>query len=287
MTTDVEQREVAVVGLGNMGSALARRLVGWPGGLTVYDVRDDAMAPLVEAGCRAATGVADLASAAVVSVVVFDDAQVKEVVGQLVERLAPDAVVAVHSTIDADTAPELAAAGARRGIRVLDAAITGGPAAADAGQLVALVGGDRDGYDYAKPVFARWASLLLHFGPPGSGIRAKVARNLLQFIGYAATGEVARLAEAAGVDLLKLAAAIKHSDALIGGASVVMVSPTTAAYAEDDPLRPIFEHTRLLGEKDLSLALSLGEAVGVDLPFGALALDSLASALRVPHEEAR
>ncbi|HWC35306.1 MAG TPA: NAD(P)-dependent oxidoreductase [Mycobacteriales bacterium] len=282
----VEQAEVAVIGLGNMGAALARRLVGWPGGLAVHDVRADAAAEFAAGGARVAASAADIAAGArVVSVVVFDDAQVREVVGELIEHAAPGTVVAIHSTIDIDTAPELAAAGAARGVRVLDVALTGGPSGAADGKLVAMAGGDRGGYDYAKPVFSRWASLLLHFGASGTGIRAKVARNMLQFIGYAATGETARLAEAAGVDLQKLAAAIRHSDAVIGGPSVVMVSATTAPYAADDPLRPIFEHTRALGEKDLGHALSLGQALGVDLPFGRLGLEQLAAALRVPHGE--
>jgi 3-hydroxyisobutyrate dehydrogenase len=149
-----------------------------------------------------------------------------------------------------------------------------------------MVGGDRVAYEQVKAVFACWASLQLYFGPSGAGIKAKVARNLLQFIGYAATGEVTRLAETAGVDVLKLAAAIRHSDAIIGGPSVVMISPTSDPYADEDPLRPIFEHTRELGEKDLTHALALGESLGVDLPFGKLGLASLASALRVPRKEA-
>jgi 3-hydroxyisobutyrate dehydrogenase-like beta-hydroxyacid dehydrogenase len=278
---------VGVVGLGNMGAALARRLVDWPGGLGVYDLDPAAVAPLVDLGAHAATDLRDLAStASVISIVVLTDEQVRTVVGALIEVAAPGTVIAVHSTIDADTAPELAAAASMRGVHVLDVALTGGPAGAANGQLVAMVGGDRDAYDRAKPVFESWASLLLYFGPAGSGIRAKVARNLLQFIGYAATGEVARLAHAAGVDVLKLAAAIRHSDAIIGGPSVVMIAPTQDAYAADDPLRPIFEHTRELGEKDLRHALDLGASLGVDLPFGQLGLASLASALRVPDEEA-
>ena len=277
---------VGVVGLGNMGLALARRLTSWSGGLSVYDVRPEATAPLVEAGARAAADVKQLASAArVISVVVLTDQQVRDVVAELVDAAAPGTVIAVHSTIDAETAPELAELGAAHGVDVLDVALTGGPHGAEAGALVAMVGGDRAAYERAKPVFETWSSLQRYFGGSGAGIRAKVARNLLQFIGYAATGEVARLAEAAGVDLVKLAAAIRHSDAVIGGPSVVMISPTTAAYAADDPLRPIFEHTRELGEKDLKLALSLGESLGVDLPFGELGLTSLASALRVPHDQ--
>ncbi len=278
---------VGVVGLGNMGGALAKRLIDWPGGLSVYDVDPAAATPLVDAGARAAGDLRDLASAAsVISVVVLTDAQVREVVKELIEHAAPGTVIAVHSTIDVETAPALAAAGEQRGVAVLDVALTGGPAGADSGQLVAMAGGDRIAYERAKPVFERWASLLLYFGASGAGIRAKVVRNLLQFVGYAATGEVARLAHAAGVDVLDLAAAIRHSDAVIGGPSVVMISPTQDPYADDDPLRPIFEHTRELGEKDLQHALDLGAALGVDLPFGRLGLASLAAALRVPREGA-
>jgi 3-hydroxyisobutyrate dehydrogenase len=195
-------------------------------------------------------------------------------------------VIAIHSTIDAATAPELAELAARRGVHVLDVALTGGHFAVLEGRLVAMVGGDEAALKIAEPVFAHWADLQLHFGPSGSGIRAKLARNMLQFIGYAATGEISRLAEAAGVDLLKLAAAIRHSDAVIGGPAVVMISPTTAQYSPDDPLRPIFENTRDLGEKDLSHALALGRSLGVDLPFGELGLASLGTALRVGSQEA-
>jgi 3-hydroxyisobutyrate dehydrogenase-like beta-hydroxyacid dehydrogenase len=283
--TEVGSPAVAVVGLGNMGAAIAGRLVDWPGGLTVFDVRAEATASFVDSGAHAATALGDVAATAqVISVVVLTDEQVREVVTELVGSAEPGTIIAIHSTIDAQTAPELASLGASRGVHVLDVALTGGPGGAANGQLVAMVGGDRDAYEQAKPVFASWASLLLYFGPSGAGIKAKVARNLLQFIGYAATGEVARLAEAAGVDVLKLAAAIRHSDAIIGGPSVVMISPTAAPYAEDDSLRPIFEHTRELGEKDLTHALALGESLGVDLPFGQLGLASLATALRVPRE---
>jgi 3-hydroxyisobutyrate dehydrogenase-like beta-hydroxyacid dehydrogenase len=245
------------------------------------------MGPFVTDGARPAQSMAELAAKArVISVVVFDDAQVRDVVAELLDHAAPGAVVAIHSTIDIETAPQLAAAGATRGVHVLDVALTGGPSGAASGQLVAMVGGDRDAHAYAEPVFARWAALQLYFGASGMGIRAKVARNLLQFVGYAATGEVTRLAAAAGVDVQKLAAAIRHSDRVIGGPAVVMISPDAAPYADDDPLRPIFEHTRSLGEKDIAHALALGDALGVDLPFGRLGLASLADALRVPHEVA-
>ena len=276
---------VGVVGLGNIGAAMAARLVGWPGGLTVYDVRPEAMQPLVNDGARAATDLAELAStASVVSVVVLDDAQVRQVVGDLIKLLRPGGVVAIHSTIDVETAPELAAAGAEVGVHVLDVPVSGGAIGAAEGRLAAMVGGDRDAYELAKPVFSRWAELIVHLGPAGAGTRTKLARMLLTFVGFAAAGEAQRLADAAGVDLAKLAAVVRHSDAITGGPAAVMIRRSAAPYAADDPLRPIFEHSRGLGEKDLSLAIALGDALGVELPFARLGLASLAEALGVPHE---
>jgi 3-hydroxyisobutyrate dehydrogenase-like beta-hydroxyacid dehydrogenase len=275
---------VGVVGLGNIGGAMASRLVGWPGGLTVFDVRPEAMQPLVDAGARGARDLADLAATSlVVSVIVLDDAQVREVVAELVGLLPAGSVIAVHSTIEVNTAPELAALGATRGIDVVDAPISGGAIGAAEGRLAAMVGGEREAYDRVKPVFAYWAELIVHLGPAGAGTRAKLARMLLTFVGFAAAGEAQRLAEAAGVDLAKLAAVVRHSDAITGGPAAVMIRGTTAPYEPDDPLRTIFEHTRSLGEKDLSLALSLGESIGLDLPFARLGLEQLAIALGVPH----
>jgi 3-hydroxyisobutyrate dehydrogenase len=168
---------------------------------------------------------------------------------------------------------------------VLDAPVSGGAIGAAEGRLAVMVGGERAAYELAKPVFAHWASLVLHMGPAGAGTQTKLARNLLTFAGFAVAAEACLLAESCGLDLGKLAAAVRHSDAVTGGPSAVMVRRTTGPFAADDGLRTVFEHTRALGEKDLSLALALGEASGVELPFTRLALDHLAAALGVPHEE--
>ena len=93
------------------------------------------------------------------------------------------------------------------------------------------------------------------------------------------------MAEAAGIDLGKLAAVVRHSDAITGGPSAIMVRPTTAPIAPDDGLRSIFEHAANLGEKDLELALSLADSLGLDLPLTQLSRAGLASSLGVPHEE--
>lgn len=278
---------VGFVGLGNIGGAMATRLLDHPGGLLVHDVRDEAMAPFVEKGAKAAS-LRELAeSCDLISVVVLTDGQVREVVGRLLEHATAGTVIAIHSTIETDTAPELAERAAQQGVHVIDAPVSGGAIGAAEGRLAVMVGGERTAYEIAKPVFQAWAELVLHLGPAGAGTQCKLARNLLTFAGFAVAAEANRLAEAAGLDLRKLSAVVRHSDAITGGPSAVMIRQSTGPLPADDGLRPIFEHTRTLGEKDLALALALGEGVDVDLPFTRLALLTLAAALGVPHEEER
>jgi 3-hydroxyisobutyrate dehydrogenase-like beta-hydroxyacid dehydrogenase len=279
---------VGLVGLGNIGGAMARRLCAWPGGFTVYDVRQEAMTPFVTDGAHGAGSLAELADlASIISVVVLNDEQVRDVVTGILPHAAPGTVIAIHSTIDVQTAVDMATLAAPHDIHVLDAPVSGGAIGAAEGRLAVMVGGDRAAYERSKPVFKSWAELSVHLGDAGAGTRTKLARNLLTFVGYAAAAEAQRLAEAAGVDLGKLAAVVRQSDGITGGPSAVMIRATTEPLAPDDGLRPIFEHTRTLGEKDLGLALDLGESLGVDLPLAHIARTALAAGLGVPREEKR
>ena len=125
-----EELRLGYIGLGNQGAPMAKRYLDWPGGLTVYDVRDEAMTPFVEAGATAAASVAEVAEADVISVTVLNDRQVRDVVGQLSEHAKSGTVIAIHSTISDATAVELAAALKPRGIHVVDAPVSGGAAVA-------------------------------------------------------------------------------------------------------------------------------------------------------------
>ena len=80
---DDDDVKLGYIGLGNMGAPMAKRLVDWPGGLMVFDVRAEAMTPLAEAGATLADSVADVAAADIISVTVLNDEQVREVVGEL------------------------------------------------------------------------------------------------------------------------------------------------------------------------------------------------------------
>src|SRR6478672_3054399 len=280
MSDDVK---LGYIGLGNQGAPMAKRLAGWPGGLVVFDVRTEAMTPLVELGASLADSVADVAKADVISVTVLTDAQVRDVVAELAAHAEPGTVIAIHSTIDPQTAGELAEQLRPKGIHIVDAPVSGGAGAADKGELAVMVGADDDSYELVKPVFKQWASLVVRAGEPGAGTRMKLARNMLTYIGFAAACEAQKLAEAAGINLQDLGKVVRHSDASSGGPGAIMYRDDTKPLASDHFLYDMFVHTRGLAEKDLRLALRLGEATGVELPLAEVALRDLAAGLGVPH----
>ncbi|MGH3639834.1 MAG: NAD(P)-dependent oxidoreductase, partial [Mycobacterium sp.] len=201
MSTDLK---LGYIGLGNQGAPMAKRLVDWPGGLIVFDVRAESMTPLAEAGANLADSVADVAVADVISVTVLTDEQVRTVVTELAAHAKPGTVIAIHSTIEPTTAAELADQLHPKGIHVVDAPVSGGAGAAAKGELAVMVGADDDAYEKVKPVFKQWASMVVRAGEPGAGTRMKLARNMLTYIGFAAACEASKLAEAAGIDLQKL-----------------------------------------------------------------------------------
>lgn len=282
MSSDVK---LGYIGLGNQGAPMAKRLAEWPGGLIVFDVRAESMAPFAELGATLAGSVAEVAKADVISVTVLNDEQVRDVVTQLGEHAAPGTVIAIHSTIEPTTAVELAEQLRPKGIHIVDAPVSGGAHAASQGELAVMVGADDEAYDKVKPVFKQWASLVVRAGEPGAGTKMKLARNMLTFIGFAAACEAQKLAEASGIDLQKLGRVVRHSDAQSGGPGAIMARDDTKPLAPDHFLYNMFVHTRGLAEKDLSLALGLGSAVGVDLPLAELALANLAEGLGVPHSK--
>lgn len=275
---------VGFVGLGQIGAPMAGRIIGWPGGLHVFDVRPQATAPLVAQGAAVAGSVAELGRTCdLISVMVLDDEQVRAVVAELLQTATPGAIIAVHSTIRAETAEALALTASAQGVDLLDAPVSGGFVGAHDGTLAAMVGGEREAYERATTVFASWASVVVHMGPVGAGTRTKLARNLLHFIAFTGVGEAQRLAEAAGLDLRKLARVVRHSDSVTGGPGAIMLRSTTAPVSPDDDWYDVLVHTRDLGEKDLTFALELADQLGLDLPLARQALQDFAVGLGVPH----
>jgi 3-hydroxyisobutyrate dehydrogenase-like beta-hydroxyacid dehydrogenase len=268
------------IGLGNIGGPMATHLVDWPDGLVVYDVRPEATAPFAERGATVAADVVELARrSSVISIMVLNDAQVREVCAEIFMHSERGSAVAIHSTIHAETAAELAAKGSEYGIEVVDAPVSGGFMGAHAATLAVMVGGSDEGFARVAEPFAKFATMVRHMGAIGAGTRTKLARNLMHFTAFTAAGEAMRLADAAGLSLKDLGDVVRHSDAVTGGPGAIIVRDTTGPIAPDDGLYESFSHARDLGEKDLILALEMAADLEVDLPLAKLALNRLGTEL--------
>jgi 3-hydroxyisobutyrate dehydrogenase len=271
---------VGFVGLGNIGKPMALRLASSHLDLVVYDV---AAAPLVEleaAGAKVAASVAELAGLAdVVCVMVRDDGQVRDVLGELLGAAHDGMVVVVHSTVAPQTPRQLEISAAKHGVLLVDAPVSGGAMGAADGTLAILVGGSDDAFAACWAVLARMGSKVVHAGPIGAGTKMKLARNLMHFVAFTAATEAQRLAEAAGLDLKELGEVVRHTDAITGGPGAIMHRETTAPLATDDFWHGVFSHVAALGEKDLRFAIDLADELGVDVPLAREANDRLRKGL--------
>lgn len=271
---------VGFVGLGNIGKPMAMRLATGDGDLVVHDLAPEPVAALVSAGARAADSVAELAGQVdVLCVMVRDDDQVREVLGEALGTARPGLVVVVHSTVAPQTPRQLEVTASRHDVLVVDAPVSGGAMGAADGTLAIMVGGSEAAYAVAQPVLERMGTRVVHAGPIGAGTQMKLARNMMHFVAFTAATEAQRLAEAAGLDLVELGHVVRHTDAITGGPGAIMHRDTTAPLAEDDFWFGVFDHVRALGEKDLSFAIELAETLGVDVPLAQLARENLAKGL--------
>lgn len=277
---------VGFVGLGNIGKPMALRLahgLGSGDALVVHDVAPEPVAGLVAAGARAAGSVSELAGQVdVLCVMVRDDDQVREVLGEALGTARAGLVVVVHSTIAPRTPRQLQVTASRHDVLVVDAPVSGGAMGAADGSLAIMVGGSDEAYAAARPVLELMGTRLVHAGPVGAGTQMKLARNMMHFVAFTAATEAQRLAEAAGLDLVELGHVVRHTDAITGGPGAIMHRDTTAPMAEDDFWFGVFEHVRELGEKDLSLAIELADTLGVDVPLAREARERLAKGLGLP-----
>jgi 3-hydroxyisobutyrate dehydrogenase-like beta-hydroxyacid dehydrogenase/alkylhydroperoxidase/carboxymuconolactone decarboxylase family protein YurZ len=269
-----------VIGLGQIGRGLAaaieRRLIP----LAVFDLKVEAMEPFRDRArvCGSLEEIGRASDVLVVSVV--DDAQVLAVLHPLtgaVAAMRQGSTVVLVSTVGLDTVRVLHDRLAPRGIGLVDCGVSGGASAAADGELVSMVGGSDVDIDRAMPVVESFSSLVVRVGPIGAGQCAKLARNLIQFGSWLAAFEGQRLAEAAGIELTKMADVVRASDRTIGGVSTLMFRSTTSPFgdADDDGLVSAMRSGASLAHKDLRAAIDLGDELGVDLPVARLADESM------------
>ncbi len=262
---------VAFIGLGNMGSAMAARLLGAGHILNVYNRTAARTARLVADGAMSfATPMEACRDADAVISMVADDLASRAVwLGPqgIFAGLAGGALAMECSTLSYEWVLELAGEAARRGIRYVDAPVTGLPATAAAGELTVLAGGNAGDLEDAKELLAPFSRRVMHFGAVGAGTAYKLIVNLLGAVQIASAGESMALAERAGLDLHFVADAIAA-----GQAASPQVIRNTRRMADDDHAENVV-FTPALRLKDVDYALRLARHFGIGVPFGALAGD--------------
>jgi 3-hydroxyisobutyrate dehydrogenase-like beta-hydroxyacid dehydrogenase len=191
-----------IIGVGQMGGRMGRRLVAVDASVVAFD-RDEQR--LAACGIPAVTSVAALVGQADVVLLSLPDSTIVEPVvlgpGGVAEHARKGQVIVDLSTSSPESTQRIHAALAERGVRFLDAGISGGPKAAETGKLTIMVGGEVDALEAARPVVDRLATNVLHMGPSGSGHVTKLLNNFLNGMNLAATAEVMVAARKSGLDL--------------------------------------------------------------------------------------
>ncbi len=274
-TRDEAGPTIGVIGLGAIGDGVATSVLAAGLPLVVCDVRSEATDRHADRA-TVAVSPADVARLAdVVVVAVVDDAQVHAVLSGPDGALAaggPATTFVVVSTITTECVHAVGAEASALGVPIVDCGVSGGPSAAATGKLVCMAGGDPDVIAGLAPLFDAMGSLTVTMGSFGTGLAAKLARNLVQYGSWLAAYEAQVLAEAAGIELSKLAQVIRASDALIGGASTLMFRPTVAPFtdADDKGFVGAMQAGAALAHKDLRAALAMAGDLDVELPLAAM-----------------
>ncbi|ADX74562.1 beta-hydroxyacid dehydrogenase, 3-hydroxyisobutyrate dehydrogenase [Pseudarthrobacter phenanthrenivorans Sphe3] len=193
---------VGFVGLGDIGMPMAQRLIEQGFSVIALDTDGAKSAALASSGAEVAEAAADLYDCDVVGLAVPDDSAVEEILlaNGLLDGLAEGSVVLIHSTILPETARRLAEQGARRGVTVSDAPVSGGAARARQGDLAVMLGGDPQVMTTAGKVLDALASNAVHLGPSGAGAATKLANQLAMLAALAALHEGLSLAEHYGAE---------------------------------------------------------------------------------------
>ncbi|MGW2695238.1 2-hydroxy-3-oxopropionate reductase [Streptomyces sp. NPDC001296] len=271
MTTTIPK--IAWIGLGIMGSPMSENLIKAGYDVTGYTLEQEKLDRLTAAGGTAAASVAEaVRDADVIVTMVPASPQVEAVAygpGGILENARPGALLIDMSSITPGTSIALAEHAGTRGIRVLDAPVSGGEAGAVEAVLSVMVGGEPADFEAARPLFEVLGRTVVLCGPHGSGQTVKAANQLMVAVNIQACAEAVVFLERSGVDL---GAALE----VLGGG---LAGSTVLARKKDNFLnRDFTPGFRIdLHHKDMGIVTDAARAVGAALPVGAMVAQLVAS----------
>lgn len=264
---------VGWVGLGIMGAPMAANLVTAGFDVVGYNRSSQAVDALVSAGGRAARSVAEAVDGAdVVATMLPDSPDVTAVLsGQegVFAHASRGTLLIDFSTIRPDVAAQLATEAGSRGLRMLDAPVSGGQAGAVEGSLSVMVGGDLADFSAASGVFDAVGRTIVHVGPSGSGQTVKAANQLVVAGTIELLAEAIVFLEAHGVDT---EAALTVLGGGLAGSTVLQRKGAGMLAREFSPGFRVQLH-----HKDMAIVTSAAREAGVTIPLGALVAQLLGS----------
>jgi 3-hydroxyisobutyrate dehydrogenase len=266
---------VGLVGIGRMGGAIAQRLLDTGHEVIAHDVRGDAVAALAAhpsgRACGARSGREVAQQSDLVGIAVLDDAQLLDALlgpHGVLAGSSRDSIVLVHSTVAPGTLRRAGDEATACGVPLLEAAVSGASGHRSVGQLCVMVGGERAAFERARPMLEAIGSLVLHLGPLGAGLDAKLVRNAIAYQQFLAGYEGCLLAEALGIARADVLRILQHTGVLGPNlASFLDERPSMAPFGpRDAERRRFFEATAATARKDLAAALARAREVGLELP---------------------
>ena len=262
---------IAFIGLGNMGGGMALNLGKAGHEVLAVDLSAEAVAKAVAGGAADGKNVGEaVAGADIVVTMLPAGKHVRAVYNEVFSVAKPGAVFLDCSTIDVDSARAVIKDAAEKGFHMVDAPVSGGTAAADAGTLTFMVGGTADAFEKARPYLEIMGKAVIHAGDAGNGQAAKICNNMLLGITMIGTCEAFAMAEKLGLD----AQTFFDISSKASGQSWSMTSycpvpgPVPTSPANRD-YAPGFAVPMML--KDLKLAMGAAASSNSATPMGALA----------------
>ena len=251
------------IGLGNLGGHLAHSLVKKGYKVTVFDLDRSLAERHLKDGAEWADSPAELASRVDHVFTCLPSPVVSEkVLHQILSTLKPGSTWIENSTNGRDEMIRLAALAEAKGIKTLEAPVTGGVHLAARGEITVLVGGEKDLFELHKPALETIGRKIFHMGPIGSAAVIKVITNMLAFIHLVADAEALMLAKRGGLDLAQAWHAITASS----GTS--FVHETEGQLILNGSYDIAF--TMDLALKDLGFAMNFGKEFGVPLDLASM-----------------
>ena len=228
---------IGFIGVGSQGGPMAHRIVDAGMNLVVWARRPEVLEAYTAKGAKAAANVAELGAACDhVGICVVNDTDVLGITEQLIPVMKPGSRIAIHSTVLPETVAKLEAQCAAKGIAFIDAPVSGGSPAAEAGVLTVMCGGKQEAFDAAKPVFQTFGKLVVLLGPAGAGQRAKIVNNAMLSANMGVAMAALDAAATLGIERSAFVELIKESSGRSMGFEIFARLPSPAAFTTGAPM---------------------------------------------------